>query len=492
VHTARSLFGSTDAAQRLQDDQILNHFPTHLELTRKDLMVKNLKRYRRDIDKLGQTDATSAALAAAAASSAASTASMTVAADGSAQAIPAAQPLIDFFPLTYTLPGEFAVFADEFRRSLASASAAGKPPGSVVWIVKPNAKSQGKGIELLHKQSQLKKWAAAAATAKSAESGPGGAAARAQGSYVVSRYIADPLLIGGRKFDLRLYCLVTRYRPTLKAWAYREGFARFTNVKYSSSAGSLSNPEMHLTNVAIQKHGDSYNDEHGNKWSLANLKLYLTATRGAAATQACFEQMDFVFLHALRAVAPVMSGDKHCFELYGVNASPSLSVTTRSDRALKTKLIADLLRVVVPPDFPDTKTSRGSTSWNNAMQVGGFELLYDEALMASVTAGSPNAAAVTGSAAGGPMGSPWDEFGLGLGGGGGGASGPSRAGAAFGAGRPATAGSSLGAGAAAAFATNTGAYGAFVPAPAGDTPSRHSSAASMFIAIIDIYRNIDS
>lgn len=33
--------------------RIVNHFPTHLELTRKDLMVKNIKRYRRDLEREG-------------------------------------------------------------------------------------------------------------------------------------------------------------------------------------------------------------------------------------------------------------------------------------------------------------------------------------------------------------------------------------------------------------------------------------------------------
>ncbi len=33
--------------------RIVNHFPNHLELTRKDLMVKNIKRYRKDLERDG-------------------------------------------------------------------------------------------------------------------------------------------------------------------------------------------------------------------------------------------------------------------------------------------------------------------------------------------------------------------------------------------------------------------------------------------------------
>ena len=33
--------------------RMINHFPTHYELTRKDLLVKNIKRYRRELEREG-------------------------------------------------------------------------------------------------------------------------------------------------------------------------------------------------------------------------------------------------------------------------------------------------------------------------------------------------------------------------------------------------------------------------------------------------------
>ena len=62
--------------------------------------------------------------------------------------------------------------------------------------------------------------------------------------------------------------------------------------------------------------GEDYNANHGGKWSMRNLMLYIESTRGAADADHLAASIDTVIIHSLRAVQNVIINDKHCFELY--------------------------------------------------------------------------------------------------------------------------------------------------------------------------------
>ncbi len=68
--------------------------------------------------------------------------------------------------------------------------------------------------------------------------------------------MANPLLINDRKFDLRIYVLVTSYEP-LRIYIYNEGLTRFAAESYSQASG----PEdtfAHLTNYSLNKKCSSF------------------------------------------------------------------------------------------------------------------------------------------------------------------------------------------------------------------------------------------
>ena len=201
------------------------------------------------------------------------------------------------------------------------------------------------------------------------------------------RYIDNPYLISGKKFDIRVYILVTSYLP-LKVWLYRSGFARFSNTRFSLS--SISDQYVHLTNVAIQKTAPAYDPEKGCKWSLQELMMYLSARHGHPTVKRIRQQMDEIYIKSLQSVQRVMINDKHCFELYGfdllfdetlkpwiieVNASPSLTASSPSDYELKFGLLEDMLHVL---DMEGRLSRR-----ENVKRVGGFDMIWSDGPVAS-------------------------------------------------------------------------------------------------------------
>ncbi len=321
----------------LEHWQRLNHYRNGRELCRKDLMAKNMKRRRRALEKEGRLE--------------------------EAQSY-------DFIPTSFVIPREYSMFVEEFKKQ------------GGIWIMKPIGGAQGRGIFLFTRLSEISDWK----TAYQALNKPQTTEKKKDDdkdieAYVVQRYIQYPLLIGGKKFDMRLYSLVTSFSP-LKVFQYRRGFARFTTTRYSSDPQSIYDGFSHLTNVAIQKTAENYDERTGGKMELQALKLYLMSIYGVERVDELFWEVQMIMLRSLLAVQSIMISDKHCFELYGydimidadlkpwlleVNASPSLTANTRDDYLMKTEMLHGMLDIV---------DMEGLLSGNEE-HVSGWDLVYD-------------------------------------------------------------------------------------------------------------------
>ncbi|CAM9171739.1 unnamed protein product [Ectocarpus fasciculatus] len=336
--------------------QKVNHFPNSRELTRKDLLNKHLSRFMAPGGRLAKE--------------------------------------FHIMPQTFVLPHEFTLFVSAFtsssgrsRQEPRKASTRGggggidhvgssdeeetwtKPYGAGgsrtrvgkrgnLWIMKPVGMSRGRGIRLI---DDIKDICYA-------------------DKVVLQRYIGNPLLLDGYKFDLRLYVLVTSFNK-LEAFIYKEGFARLSTHRYEK--GDISNRFIHLTNSSIQRLNEAgaardsplnqakTSEAGGTKTTLSYLWRRL-ATSGVD-VGALWAEICSVVVKSLVCVESsipnqpnrqagsrlfgydVLIDDRLRPWLIEVNTSPSMARDTHVDRQVKEALIFETVHLIDPLPFDRQK-----------------------------------------------------------------------------------------------------------------------------------------
>ena len=127
-----------------------------------------------------------------------------------------------------------------------------------IWIIKPTASSGGEGITV-HQDTQL-----FLSDFESCKSKPD-RGVQMQGpnrfcmtEKIAQRYIARPLLIHGRKFDVRSYFYIADVNDELVF--YCDGYIRINAELYDTSLSDLSNSFKHLSNISIQKNHPQFKE----------------------------------------------------------------------------------------------------------------------------------------------------------------------------------------------------------------------------------------
>ncbi len=148
----------------------------------------------------------------------------------------------DFYPKSYRLshPAERERFLEQLPDD--------DDPENL-WILKPGGLSRGKGVRILWQFDRLR---AQLADPESACQDP---EIDLTLNYVAQLYIRTPLLLDGRKSEIRVYWLIASLDP-LMVLVYRHGYARYTLLPFQ--LGDYENPLVHTTNTFQQKKHPDY------------------------------------------------------------------------------------------------------------------------------------------------------------------------------------------------------------------------------------------
>ncbi|CAH8453073.1 unnamed protein product [Schistosoma curassoni] len=162
----------------------------------------------------------------------------------------------DFFPKTFIV--------DDPKEREAYFKLQENDEAPHMWICKPIGQNQGKGIFLVRDIEEFK--VHLKNRDDEARNQPSGLLPR-----IIQRYIINPLLLDGCKFDIRCYVLIACTMPYLVF--YHPGYIRRSAKPYSNQDQNLI---THLTNQFVQKKDPAYAEIKNNTvWSWSQVNDYI-------------------------------------------------------------------------------------------------------------------------------------------------------------------------------------------------------------------------
>jgi len=290
-----------------------------------------------------------------------------------------------YMPITYTYPKNKDIIEKKFKNY--------KLNMKNLWIVKPVNLFSGKGIHIFKSLNEEK-----------------------NKNFIISRYL-NSHVINGKKYDLRLYVLITGFNP-LRIYLNKEGLVRIASSKYTLNISSVDNKFVHLTNTAINTANADYvypknsDDSSANKWNLNTYRNYLKSKE--INSTLIFEKIKDIVIKTIisgqRAMINTTNelnlNDRSMFNVLGfdilitdklepalleVNTRPFMFIYDKMDKIIKTNLFVDTLNIVGITPFShekkfksfdkDTHTSKINDNVENAFceltrPRGDYELIF--------------------------------------------------------------------------------------------------------------------
>lgn len=218
-----------------------------------------------------------------------------------------------------------------------------------LWLVKPIDLDGGRGIFLFKSLKMLN-----------------------YSKYVITKYVTNINLIKNKKYDLRLYVLITSLKP-LRIYLYKDGLVRIASKKYSLDINSMGDKYIHFTNTDINKYNKdyifprNYSDYNANIWNLKTYQKYLNKNK-VDWNNINEKIIDIIIKTIISVQEPILDkiekdnlNERSFFNIVGfdilitdeyepvlleVNYSPSVDLYNELDKIIKTNLLVDTFNLV--------------------------------------------------------------------------------------------------------------------------------------------------
>ena len=151
----------------------------------------------------------------------------------------------NFMPETYYYPKDKDIIEQKFKNYTLDLND--------LWFVKPTDRWGGVGIKILNSLDEIKKK-----------------------EYLINKYISNLDLINNKKYDFRLYVIVTGLKP-LRIYLNKEGLIRIASRNFTLNIEKLKDKYVHLTNTGINSGSKEFirpNNDGNEKANIWNLKTY--------------------------------------------------------------------------------------------------------------------------------------------------------------------------------------------------------------------------
>ena len=188
---------------------------------------------------------------------------------------------------------------------------------------------------------------------------------------ILQKYIEKPLLYNGRKFDMRLWVLLTH---KMEIYLFREGHLKATSFNYSLENNDL---YIHLTNYSVQKYCDNFEKfEQGNEISFDEFQKSLNKYYNLEidVRKDILPKIKNIIVLSMSSVKKLINRyhRKKCFEIFGydfmididlnpflieINTNPGLEISSPLIQNLVPRMIDDAFRLTIDVDY-ETKYSK--------------------------------------------------------------------------------------------------------------------------------------